>query len=102
MKPLPPRIAEIVREAAARHRVRPEEVLSADRTRAVAYARFEAIKACRALTPQPSMPQIGRWFGRDHTTVLHALRHVPAEGYRGPPPARRDAEAWAADWGRLL
>lgn len=38
-------------------------------------ARMVAMYLCRHITPY-SLPRIGRFFDRDHTTVMHAIRTV--------------------------
>jgi chromosomal replication initiator protein len=49
---------------------------SARRARAVARPRQVAMYLCKQLTPR-SLPEIGRKFGgRDHTTVMHAVKKV--------------------------
>jgi chromosomal replication initiator protein len=49
---------------------------SARRARAVARPRQVAMYLCKQLTPR-SLPEIGRKFGgRDHTTVMHAVRKI--------------------------
>jgi chromosomal replication initiation ATPase DnaA len=50
-------------------------IASGTRTQHVAYARQLAMYAVRELTSL-SYPAIGRLFGRDHTTVLHAHRLI--------------------------
>jgi chromosomal replication initiator protein len=35
-------------------------------------ARHIAMLLCLEMLPGASLPQVGRWFRRDHTTVLHA------------------------------
>lgn len=45
------------------------------RTRAIAYPRMVAMYLMREMTAN-SLPQIGRYFGKDHTTVLHAERKI--------------------------
>lgn len=67
-------IGEIKREVAARMRVSPLDLDSGRRTRRVARARHLAMALARRMTTH-SLPAIGRHFGgRDHTTVLHAVR----------------------------
>ena len=52
------------------------DMVSQRRSRAVAWPRQVAMYLCRELTPH-SLPSIGRYFGgRDHTTVMHAIRAV--------------------------
>jgi chromosomal replication initiation ATPase DnaA len=56
------------------------EIVGATRKRAVAVARHEAMYEVRTRRPDLSLPKIGRLFGgRDHTTVLYAVRKVEAE-----------------------
>lgn len=52
-----------------------------------ARARMLAMYLARELTPL-SLPQIGLYFDRDHTTVLHACRAI--EAATGKEAARRD------------
>ena len=49
---------------------------SARRARAVARPRQVAMYLAKQLTPR-SLPEIGRKFGgRDHTTVMHAVKRI--------------------------
>lgn len=66
----------VVLEIVARHYgYTVEVVLSRDRTRDVAFARQVAMWLCRALT-RKSLQSIGERFGRDHGTVICAIRAV--------------------------
>lgn len=72
------RVVDIQHAVATRFGIRLAEMTSHRRARAVARPRQVAMYLSRVLTPL-SLPQIGRHFGnRDHTTVLHAIRLVPA------------------------
>ena len=54
------------------------DLLSERRNRAVARPRQAAMWLAKQLTTR-SLPDIGRRFGgRDHTTVLHAVRRIEA------------------------
>ena len=56
--------------------VRLQELLSKRRVRSLARPRQIAMFLSKVLTPR-SLPEIGRRFGgRDHTTVLHAVRKI--------------------------
>lgn len=69
-------VAEIQREVAAFFDIPAIEMVSARRFRSVARPRQVAMTLCRDLTPK-SLPDIGlRFGGRDHTTVIHAIRTV--------------------------
>ena len=75
-RPAHPPIAEIQRRVADHYRVRLAEMTSARRSREVARPRQIAMYLSRQLTPR-SLPEIGRRFGgRDHTTVIHAIRQI--------------------------
>ena len=54
------------------------ELISARRDAHTVQARAIAIFLCRQYTLR-SLPEIGRQFHRDHTTVIHALRKILAE-----------------------
>ena len=52
------------------------DLISARRARVVARPRQVAMYLCKMLTSK-SLPEIGRGFGgRDHTTVIHAVRKI--------------------------
>lgn len=66
---------EIINEVCIRHGVTYAAVMSKARNRHVVAARTEAIWALKEWRPSLSLPRIGRLMGgRDHTTILHALR----------------------------
>ena len=57
-------------------KIRQAEMVSARRARAVARPRQIAMYLAKQLTPR-SLPEIGRRFGgRDHTTVIHAVKQI--------------------------
>jgi len=69
-------IDEIQRKAADYFNIRLADMLSARRARAVARPRQVAMYLAKQLTAR-SLPEIGRKFGgRDHTTVIHAVRRI--------------------------
>jgi chromosomal replication initiator protein len=53
-------------------------IMGHSRSRSVVIARHVAIYICRNyVRPQPSYPELGRWFGnRDHTTAIHAVKNI--------------------------
>jgi chromosomal replication initiation ATPase DnaA len=81
---MPASVRAIIREVAAAHGVAVGDLLSRSVIRKTAAARHAAMQAVRARVViyhrPPSMPQIGVWFGRDHTSVVYALKKL------GPPP----------------
>ncbi|MDD3445275.1 MAG: chromosomal replication initiator protein DnaA [Zavarzinia sp.] len=69
-------IEEIQRKVAEFYGVRLNDLLSARRARVVARPRQVAMYLAKQLTSR-SLPEIGRKFGgRDHTTVIHAVRKI--------------------------
>ncbi len=69
-------IEEIQKRVAEHYNVRLAEMHSARRARAVARPRQVAMYLAKQLTSR-SLPEIGRKFGgRDHTTVMHAVRKI--------------------------
>jgi chromosomal replication initiator protein len=69
-------IDEIQTRVSDHYRIRKAEMTSARRAREVARPRQVAMYLSKQLTPR-SLPEIGRRFGgRDHTTVIHAVRQI--------------------------
>ncbi|WP_424927295.1 chromosomal replication initiator protein DnaA [Amaricoccus tamworthensis] len=69
-------IDEIIRKVADHYNLRISDIMSARRARAVARPRQVAMFLCKMLTTR-SLPEIGRKFGgRDHTTVIHAVKKI--------------------------
>ena len=75
-----------IQKAVAEHfGLKQADLLSERRTRAIARPRQAAMYLAKQLTTR-SLPDIGRRFGgRDHTTVLHAVRRI--EELRADDPA---------------
>ena len=69
-------IEEIIRKVADHYNLRMTDLMSARRSRSVARPRQVAMFLSKMLTSK-SLPEIGRRFGgRDHTTVIHAVRKI--------------------------
>jgi len=84
-------IDEIQKKVAEHYNVRIADMHSARRSRAVARPRQVAMYLAKQLTPR-SLPEIGRKFGgRDHTTVIHAVRKIE-ELSAYDPAFREDVE----------
>ncbi|MBP2311707.1 chromosomal replication initiator protein DnaA [Azospirillum soli] len=78
-------IDEIQKRVAEHFNIRVADMHSARRARAVARPRQVAMYLAKQLTAR-SLPEIGRKFGgRDHTTVMHAVKKV--EELRATDPA---------------
>ncbi len=72
------KIEDIQKLVASHYSVSRADILSSRRTAAVVKPRQVAMFLAKMLTPR-SLPEIGRRFGgRDHTTVLHAVRKIEA------------------------
>lgn len=70
------KIEDIQKLVASRYNVSRSDILSERRTAAVVKPRQIAMFLAKVLTLR-SLPEIGRHFGgRDHTTVLHAVRKI--------------------------
>jgi chromosomal replication initiator protein len=79
------KIEEIQKIVAQHYNVSRSDILSSRRTATVVRPRQIAMYLAKTLTLR-SLPEIGRRFGgRDHTTVLHAVRKI--EGLVGQDPA---------------
>ena len=69
-------IEEIQKKVAQHFNIRLADMHSARRARAVARPRQVAMYLAKQLTTR-SLPEIGRKFGgRDHTTVMHAVKRI--------------------------
>ena len=78
-------VDEIQKAVCEHYGLKQADLLSQQRTRAIARPRQVAMYLAKTLTPR-SYPDIGRRFGnRDHTTVLHAVRQI--ERFRIEDPA---------------
>lgn len=82
-KPLPEnrQWQRIVNEVAREHDVDPSEILGKSRCRQIVEPRMIAMARCRreiVIHGSPaSYPQIAKWFRRDHTSVINAMRKYP-------------------------
>lgn len=73
------RVEDIQRIVARHFNVPRSDLLSNRRTRTIVRPRQVAMYLAKTMTPR-SLPEIGRRFGgRDHTTVLHAVRKIEGE-----------------------
>ncbi|MBH1992310.1 MAG: chromosomal replication initiator protein DnaA [Sphingomonadaceae bacterium] len=69
-------VDEIQKACAAHYKIDASEMRSKRRARAVARPRQVAMYLAKKMTPR-SLPEIGRIFGgRDHSTVIHAVRTI--------------------------
>ncbi len=69
-------IEDIQKQVAAHYNIKVSDMYSARRARAVARPRQVAMYLAKKLTSK-SLPEIGRRFGgKDHTTVMHAVKRI--------------------------
>ncbi len=69
-------VDEIMRKVSEHYNLRIADLLGPKRTRTIARPRQVAMYLAKTMT-QRSLPEIGRRFGgRDHTTVIHAVRRI--------------------------
>jgi chromosomal replication initiator protein len=73
-------IEDIQKAVVEHYAIRMADMSSARRSRSVARPRQVAMYLAKQLTPR-SLPEIGKRFGgRDHTTVMHAVRQIERLG----------------------
>ena len=65
----------IQREVARYYKIAVDELRGERRVKHVAHARQVAMYLCRTMT-QASLPEIGKKFNKDHTTVLMSVRKI--------------------------
>lgn len=71
-------MARVILQTAKVSGIPAAEIIGPRRTKQRVRARFMAMAVCRDYT-EASLPEIGRAFNRDHTSVLNALRQVDAK-----------------------
>lgn len=71
-----PPIEACAEQVARDYGVTLDDLKSANRKRSITWVRQWAMYCIRKEHPNASLPQIGRLFNRDHTTVIHAIEAV--------------------------
>ncbi|MEO5656704.1 MAG: chromosomal replication initiator protein DnaA [Nitrospiria bacterium] len=85
-------IDQIVKIVADKFQLKVSDLKSKRRTKTVVHPRQLAMYLCRTLTSS-SFPEIGRQFGgKDHSTVIHAVRNI-AERIDKDPQLKATAES---------
>ena len=64
---------DILYEVAIKHRIHPDEITGKRRFHYIVRARIEAYQRCRRELGM-SYPALGRFFNRDHSTVVKMLK----------------------------
>lgn len=76
----PPRFVELVGRVAVAFNVTAEELLDKSHFKSRAAARHVVMWLIRKTwSPQPSFPEIGMMFKRDHTSVMHGVDRINKE-----------------------
>jgi chromosomal replication initiation ATPase DnaA len=65
---------QIVEQVAFWHDVTVADIMGRGRWQGIVIARRDAIVAIVKLYPQRSYPEVGRLFGLDHTSIIHAVQ----------------------------
>jgi chromosomal replication initiation ATPase DnaA len=86
---LPGLVLTLLRQAARQHSTTVADILDGVQLRNVTRARWQVIRELRADPRHFSSPQIGRWLGLHHTSVLHALKLGSTRPYES---SERNAE----------
>ncbi|GAA5514319.1 chromosomal replication initiator protein DnaA [Deinococcus carri] len=76
-------MGEVLRATAGHFGLPPEVIRGAGRARDVVVPRQVAMYLIRELT-EHSLPEIGQFFGRDHSTVMHAVSKVTEQMGKEP------------------
>ena len=94
---------EIAEDVAQAHRLTLDELKTPTHARRIAWPRQEAMAAMHA-TGRYSYPQIGRFFGMDHTSVIHGVRAHKARQQGAQPDCAgsRGVEHISAPVGRVM
>ncbi len=74
---------KIIGKVAQKYEVSIEDLKGSKRTKNIAHARHIAVYLLRELTDM-SLPQLGKYFGRDHTTILNSHKTVVEEIKKDP------------------
>ena len=83
-QPTPVTVDKIIEEVARTYLVAPEDIRSQKRNSVISTARQVSIYIVREIT-QMSMVKIGQTFGgRDHSTIVYALRQMESKLERDP------------------
>lgn len=79
-RPERPDAKSIIYKVATVHHVTIGDILGQRRDQFTVKARFAAIRAVSDARPDLTLPQIGKIFKRDHTSIIHALRATAKPG----------------------
>lgn len=89
-------VKDIIHETAQLCRVSVDDIMGRSSQKRIADARHLAMYRIRKERPDMSLPQIGRVFDRDHTTVIAAIRKIECQRSGKDPHEWRKKHAEAA------
>lgn len=72
----------VIEKIAKEHGVSLGLIIGQRRAKEIVAIRDKAVRAVAERFPEMSLPDIGRAFKRDHTTIIHSLRKTKPEGAR--------------------
>lgn len=72
----------VIEKIAKEHGVSVGLIIGQRRAKEIVAIRDKAVRAVAEQFPEMSLPDIGRAFKRDHTTIIHSLRKTKPEGAR--------------------
>jgi chromosomal replication initiator protein len=75
------KMAHIVSVVAEYYKISVSAIRGPSRVKHIVQVRHTAYYLCRTVVGS-SYPEIGRFFGRDHTTILYAVRKFEADSHR--------------------
>lgn len=70
---MPSWACDIIRDVSDRRGICVDQMASDSRVAVVSRARNEAMYLIKAAKPTVSSPQMGKWFNRDHTSILYGI-----------------------------
>lgn len=82
---------KIVNSAAEKYGIPADEILGKKRTKEIAWARHMSVYAMRKLTDM-SLNDIGKFFNRDHTTVMTSIEKIEKDSDSNPAVAKEIQE----------
>jgi chromosomal replication initiation ATPase DnaA len=94
-------VRRIITDVGAKHGFSVEQMVGPSTRHALARARWEAFdrlrREIRIQGNPPSLPLVGGWFGRDHTTVIHGLQRLAQGACAASPTVRLQLAADIAE-----
>jgi chromosomal replication initiation ATPase DnaA len=102
LRGVPGWIAALAAVIATKHGTTPREIAGTGRRKNICAARFELWYEIKKRNPKLTLPKIGGWFDRDHTSVLngiskHATRNGLDSAYNGNKRRTKHVDSQPSD-----